>query len=346
MASKAYVFAEDVVLGFPTAGEYPTSWTPEAPTVSATPVTFEGVWGGLTGCELPDGRGLLMWVQSGGNVNVRCAVQPTPASWLTDSFVDSGDTATIITTSQACSAVCYVIDDEVYATVSEPLQCQIFKADDPADPVAGGWSLHGTLDFGTGTNAPFGAENQVASVPIVTSGGDWSIVQGYSAQYYFGASPTGFPRYSWAHVTSSDDGVTWTRQNGDVNDNLYSDIFECRQTVEDPSGNINFSFGRDVSANATFYATPAVGGTLTSAVGGVELPVAIIRNAADEMYAIDRSDNFRLRINDGVPYTDWTDTGVSWTGGLIGTANTPYKLFVLATSIGRRWWLGVAGWSG
>lgn len=175
-----------------------------------SPVTFESA-GGLTGCAMPDGRGLLVWVNGG---SVRMATVPAPRDWMGDDVVSAAEHTLGWGNSYARAAKTFTVGGDVLIVVAradttllrEQMFTEVYRAVDPADPTAG-WVLHGTVQaFVSGEdNWSESSPHISVGVPYV-DGSTWLL----PATIWMGS---GFINY-WSTRSgmwrSLDSGATWS----------------------------------------------------------------------------------------------------------------------------------------
>lgn len=179
---------------------------PPPPTTSIawSPVLVEAA-SYLAGAELPDGRGLLAWVNAG---RLRYAVTDSPRSWLADGLVAAGDIGTAIGSGVLAASV-FRVGGNVYASamldVGTTGYQRIYRLSDPNNPAAA-WVVHGTVQTSVlDPNYLIESGMLQAGIPHVDgdlwvyTGGRWGNTLGY--------------RTAFAGLwVSTDAGVTWAEK--------------------------------------------------------------------------------------------------------------------------------------
>lgn len=187
---------------------------PNGPLRWVAPVQFESVSGGLTGCSLPDGRGVLMWLNG---TSVRYAVLDSLAAARQNGVVTSASTAASANAVISCTV--FTWGGQIYFTLlhhtssTNHYAIAIYKANDPVDLDAG-WSLQSMVfpgvNFFSGTNF---SGNMVAGKPLITDSGRW-IIAGPKAYQDLGTF-FGHFRGIDARIWTSDNGAAgpWTERS-------------------------------------------------------------------------------------------------------------------------------------
>lgn len=296
-----------------------SGWTPVTPSILAEPVQFETVDRGLCGVELVDGRGLLVW-SSGGNT--RGAVTASPEDWLVNGSVASSDAFTIAGNT-SCSATCWVYRNNIYVNAYEVVggnaRSRIYKANSRTNPAAG-WTGIGTAIQGVA------GEVHGSSIPFIADDGTWTLVQPTS--FFTGVSSD----HTLRGAVSTDEGVTWTVVFN-PGDNSAAEESQSRQLAAANDGTITWTYQYDVSTNLRFYNANSDLTSITSGDTSGDPPYqSAFLNNDTNVYSISRDGAYRLRVADGIPFTDWTDTGVTWHGGLLPIAIPAYVHGIIARS--------------
>lgn len=178
--------------------------------IKYTPVTVESV-SMLSGCVMPNGQGLLLWKNG---ATVRFTVMNSPSAWLADDVVALEDitTALDVGAGQIMSCACFSDGVDLYfsamykTTTAGTGYQRIYKANNPADPVAG-WSLYSTIQaFGLNSKSLVDSGMIQAGIPYmvgdtwVYTGGKWANT---ISNYHLAVCGL------W---TSTDHGLTWTNR--------------------------------------------------------------------------------------------------------------------------------------
>jgi hypothetical protein len=185
-------------------------WQPRTPATYAQPVQVESATAGLCGAEMPDGRGILVWPNGG---DAKFAVVSSPARFLTNNVVGSGDIGTITSGSVTRTSV-FTIDGGVYAMVDRwqgsggVWSLKIYSADNPSNPTT--WTLAATVLQTNSAGIIFGYTTWGAGIPLKLDSGRWVLCQGGGE---VGVPPGGGASGTFAHAFYSDNGAAgpWTR---------------------------------------------------------------------------------------------------------------------------------------
>lgn len=343
-------------------------WQPSTPPFYAQPVQVESATGGITGAQMPDGRGVLVWPNSGA---AKFAVVASPSAFLIDNIVGSGDIGTIVSGDVVRTAV-YNIDNEIYATVvtwsGTVTTTKIYQADDPSDP-AGGWTAAGTLQNDNTPGLRFGTEQWGAGVPVKLASGRWVLGQGgWEVGFPPGAAASG----AFVHAYYSDSGAAgpWIRTL------LYghhlagfprTDWMSAQVAVEPATGDIFHSSTATPPNQVTIWRSQDDGATwgqfdASDGVSGGAHRLSFVINNGSDIFAI--ADNgFYIGDAASGPITSanngtggWSDTGENWSAPSMSTDLVTRKALVVGGSVftfaldqvaklGAAWFVGFIGQS-
>lgn len=273
----------------------------------AEPVQFETV-NNLTGCQLDDGRGLLMWTNGG---NVRMGFVSNPILWLVDGSCTSATTVTGLPAATKLAVSCFRVGSGLYLCVNAANgtgvgRTDIYVADSASNPTS--WSLHGAMaTSATITNSSFyDASQRVCGIPYV-DGSTWLLPITYSVNV------SGSHGQRHAVYRSTNSGALWstfaiTGQTGALNQNTGQ---SSSHVGRDPSTGNLFTFGYIGSGGGTeqWYRSTDTGANWTAiqsgsvTAGTTTHPRAFMDDGTD-MYGV-FNDGIK-RFND--PDNDYRDT--------------------------------------
>lgn len=182
-------------------------WRPRTPVSYARPVQDESATAGLSGAELPNGTGILLWAL--GEL-VRWAIVSSPSQFVVDDVVPSADMHTALTISGGTieGTKVFVANGGLYFLIeyrqTDVGYVRLYEADDPNTPTS--WSLKSTLMSADTSSTNIFGTNRGCGAPLVLDSGRWVLSS---------------PRYSTEGLTfwrgmnvgawySDDDGATWT----------------------------------------------------------------------------------------------------------------------------------------
>lgn len=288
-------------------------WRPSTPASFARPVQDESATGGLTGCETPDGHGVLVWVVSGG---VHFAVVNSPRSFIIDDVVPLADVQVMMTAGTIYGACVFSHGGATYCLVGlntpHTFSVDIYEADDPNEPTS--WSIRSTVysehhDAGAGS---FGLGGGQAPA-LILDNGRWVV--GTKT----GGSPLDNTFQAWVVriFTSDDVGLTWSQRLYFEHPNIFPRTeFAATQMAQDPvTGNLWWSSGTSISAtdmNNLWRSTDGGGSWShnTSDLGAERLIPAIDNNT--QVYALGPGGSVFEYDGSGFLFSDWVDTGQDW----------------------------------
>ncbi len=189
------------------SSDYLADYVPVTPTSFAQPVLDETAddQGGLTGCETPDGHGVLAWDNSN---EAHFAVLDSPLDFLIDDIVPLADIGVIMSGADAVYGVSvFSAIGETFCAVnsntSSLFSTEIYIADNANVPTS--WSVYSTVFTQASPSGTTFGNGQMSGTPLILDSGRW--VFGTKTQ----VGP-GFGVWCTRIFTSDDDGVTWTQR--------------------------------------------------------------------------------------------------------------------------------------
>lgn len=233
--------------------EWLTDFWPGTPGSVHTPV-LTGTVRSLTGAQLPDGRGLLLWLDGTfSGATVKGAYTSDPTDFVTDGYVTPGDIVSVDATSYVKAQVTVFTDGTdtyytlVYLRTSDSHgRTEFWKANNPADPLAG-WTLLSTLQdavVGASGSNWNDLNSSVAGMPFI-DGTTWH----YAGTYWDSALGQHSTRQGiWLSTNS---GASWT--NKATAGNAQNVIFVAGQIGRSPTNNDLYCQPGNSSVNNTGF---------------------------------------------------------------------------------------------
>ncbi len=326
------------------SSDYLAGYVPVTPAFYAIPVQDESAAYGLTGCETPDGHGVLTWVAPGQD-GVRFALLDSPLDFIVNDIVPSADMGDVITgVDFVYGACCFSAIGEVFCVINYWLtadvsfHCEIYMADDPNNPVT--WSVYSTpvVIGAVGPSPTFGSA-MGQSVPLILDSGRWV----FGTKVLRGTPFTIVEVRIW---TSDDDGLTW-----DLRLTFEHNVFPAGRTelaagqmAHDPiSGDIWWRSGTTVSSadmNIPWRSADD-GDTWTHGTSDLTSPGLnpSIQNGTN-VYAMASGGEIYTYDGSGVEWSDWDDSGENWAAAGVtfdGIFEMTYHMNI--TSLGVFWFV-------
>lgn len=288
-----------------------TGWVPATPTTYARPVQDESATLGLTGCATPDGHGVLVWNVSGA---VHYARVTSPAQFLVDDVVPTGDIATLMTAGTVYGSVVFSDGVDLFCVVgsnrSNVFYCEIYKANNANNPTS--WSVLSTPYTNHAGGSAFGIGGGQCP-PLILNSGRWVLGTKTSD------GPTDDTFHAWwvRIFTSDDSGVTWTQRMEFDHVNIFPRTeYAATQMARDPvTGYLWWRSGTSISATDQNNLWRSTDNGLTWAKSTSENPANRFHPAIDNgvnIYGLDTDGDILVYDGSGFTFGDWTDTGENW----------------------------------